>query len=203
MAETKRDVLKRTLVDVAETHIRIRGLSALRARDVTKEAGCALGSLYNVFEDIDLLVLAVNSRTLTRLDRALATALAQAPAPSDQMQSLAHAYLTFAMDNRHLWAALFDHRMPESQTIPDWHLKEHETLFSRLMAPIGQLSPSLDEQTCALRARTIFSAVHGIVKLSLEDRFVALHPDALDSELSQMVDAITANLQTTNERLRS
>ncbi|MEP0208680.1 MAG: TetR/AcrR family transcriptional regulator [Paracoccaceae bacterium] len=195
MAGTKRDALRRTLADVAETHIRVRGLAALRARDVTKDAGCALGSLYNAFEDLDLLILAVNSRTLTRLDSALATALSNAPAPAEAMQNLARAYLSFAIENRQLWAALFDHRMPADQTIPDWHLKEHETLFSRLMVPIGQLAPALDEQTCALRARTIFSAVHGIVKLSLEDRFVALHPDALDSELTQMVDAITTQLR--------
>ncbi|MEO9819907.1 MAG: TetR/AcrR family transcriptional regulator [Paracoccaceae bacterium] len=187
--------MRRTLADVAETHIRVRGLAALRARDVTKDAGCALGSLYNAFEDLDLLILAVNSRTLTRLDSALATALSNAPAPAEAMQNLARAYLSFAIENRQLWAALFDHRMPADQTIPDWHLKEHETLFSRLMVPIGQLAPALDEQTCALRARTIFSAVHGIVKLSLEDRFVALHPDALDSELTQMVDAITTQLR--------
>ncbi|TIW14977.1 MAG: hypothetical protein E5V70_05110 [Mesorhizobium sp.] len=39
----------------------------MRARDITADAGCALGALYTAFADLDKLILHVNSATLARL----------------------------------------------------------------------------------------------------------------------------------------
>ena len=59
--------LRTRLVDAAERTIDERGLAALKARDLAAEAGCAIGTIYNVFEHLDELVLAVGSRTLAML----------------------------------------------------------------------------------------------------------------------------------------
>lgn len=42
-----------------------------KARNVTADAGCALGALYTAFEDLDRLILQVNARILARLGAAL------------------------------------------------------------------------------------------------------------------------------------
>lgn len=77
--EEQRDDLKKRLVDAAEARIAAGGLSGLKARDVTADAGCALGALYNVVEDLDRLILLVNSRTLARLGAALKAAVPRGP----------------------------------------------------------------------------------------------------------------------------
>jgi AcrR family transcriptional regulator len=187
VTKNKREILKENLLNAAEERIKSHGLAALRARDVTKDAGCALGSLYNAYEDLDLLILAVNSRTLARLHTTLQTASSSKEEPEEKLLALALAYLEFGTENSNLWAALFDHRMPPGVPVPEWHLEEHVILIAEVMAPLSQLSPRLDEAALALRARTVFSAVHGIVKLSLEGRFVALDTDAVRSELSGFV----------------
>lgn len=187
MAKTKREILKENLLNAAEERIRTQGLAALRARDVTKDAGCALGSLYNAYEDLDLLVLAVNSRTLARLHSSLQQASASTEVPEERVLALALAYLEFGTANPNLWAALFDHHMPPDVSVPDWHLDEHALLIAEVVKPLSRITPELDDQALALRARTVFSAVHGIVKLSLEGRFVALDPEALRFELSEFV----------------
>ena len=189
MTGSKREALKQRILDAAEARIRDHGLKMLRARDVTNDAGCALGSLYNAFEDLDLLVLGVNSRTLDRLEAALRAASEGAEGPEAQLRALAHAYRGFASENPHLWAALFDHRMPEGVPVPDWHIEEHRPLIAMVMAPLGALVPDLTGDMLAIRARTLFSAVHGIVKLALEDRFVALPPDLLAAELDTFLAA--------------
>ncbi len=106
MAESKREILKKKILDAAEKRIESQGLAALRARDITKDARCALGSLYNAFEDLDLLILAVNSRTLARLHASLQNAPASQEAPKAKLLALALAYLNFGTENRNLWAAL-------------------------------------------------------------------------------------------------
>ncbi|MCG7522427.1 TetR/AcrR family transcriptional regulator [Ruegeria sp. Ofav3-42] len=196
MAKSKKEILKEKILIAAKKRIETQGLAALRARDVTKDAGCALGSLYNAFEDLDLLILAVNSRTLARLHTSLQTASALQTAPQDKLLALALAYLDFGTANPNLWAALFDHRMQPGVPVPQWHLEEHTVLIAEIIGPLSQLSPNLDEDTLALRARTVFSAVHGIIKLSLEGRFVALEPDLVRAELTEFVSQYLRGYQS-------
>src|SRR5918911_2138437 len=67
----RRRRLRDTLMAAAEGMIRRQGLSGLRARELAKAAGCAVGAIYNVFPDLDGLVLAVNAGTLDRIDAAV------------------------------------------------------------------------------------------------------------------------------------
>ena len=64
----KREGLKVALIDAAENAITTGGLSALKARDLAIEVGCALGAIYNVFPNLDSLVFEVNARTLTAFE---------------------------------------------------------------------------------------------------------------------------------------
>ena len=65
-AEIRRKDLRDRLIDIAEQVIRKDGLGAIKARDLATQAGCALGAIYNVFDDLGDLVLEVNARTFQR-----------------------------------------------------------------------------------------------------------------------------------------
>jgi AcrR family transcriptional regulator len=54
-------------------------LRNLKAREIADKAGCALGAIYNLVEDMDEIVLRVGTRTLGRLDNALSEAAARRP----------------------------------------------------------------------------------------------------------------------------
>ncbi len=45
--------LREALVSAAERTVAAQGLSGLRARDLAREAGCAVGAIYTVFPDLD------------------------------------------------------------------------------------------------------------------------------------------------------
>ncbi len=115
----------------------------------------------------------------------------QGATPQAQLGALAQAYLTFALSNPQLWAALFDHKMPPGRDIPDWHLAEHAVLIAHIAAPLARLQPKLDPDALAMRARTLFSAVHGIVKISLEQRFIGTPAADLSRELAAFVGFVT------------
>jgi AcrR family transcriptional regulator len=181
--------LRTRLIDAAEAEIADKGLLGLKARDVTQRAGCALGAIYNAVADLDELVMRVNSRTLLRLGQALAPA-SGAVSPEAVTLALADAYAIFALENRRLWSALFEHRLPEGSEMPDWHRQEHEVLIARIGAPLHTLRPDLPEEAIRLRVRTLFGAVHGVVHLALQGRLVGVPIPLLRQELAALVMAL-------------
>jgi AcrR family transcriptional regulator len=183
--------LRARLIEAAEVEIAEKGLSGLKARDVTQRAGCALGAIYNAVADLDELVMRVNSRTLERLGTALAPA-SGAGSPEAVTLALADAYSVFALENRRLWSALFEHRLPEGVEMPDWHRQEHEVLIARIGGPLHQLRPDLPETDVSLRVRTLFGAVHGVVHLALQGRLVGVPEPLLRQEVAALVGALVA-----------
>lgn len=190
--ELKREDLKARLIEAARTRIEAGGLLALRARDVTQDAGCALGGLYTVFEDLHDLVFHVNSTTLAALERSLDLETLRALPPADRLRHLARGYLRFALENRNLWQALFEHRLPEGRNVPQWHLDEHLFLIGHIAEPLREVEPEMSEEQRAIRARTLFGAVHGVISISLEGRFVGLPVESLEQELDDFVRTIAA-----------
>ncbi len=192
--ELNRDDLRTRLIDAAEARIARQGLAGLKAREVTADAGCALGALYNVFGDLDDLVIHVNSRTLARLGAAQQAAVPEGAPAKQAMAALAQAYVTFALENRQLWSALFGHWLPEGRTVPGWHLAEHAALIAQITGPLAALRPDLPDDMLRLRARTLFAAVHGVVQLALEGRFVGAPQDRIASEVDALVTAMTRGI---------
>lgn len=188
--------LKIRLIDAAEMEIAEKGLSELKARQVTARAGCALGGLYTAFADIDLLILHVNARTLARLGEALHAAIPAGADPVSVMHALAGAYLAFAEQNQRLWAAVFSHQLSESYEIPEWHMVNHSVLISEIIAPLSKLRPDLDPETRRVRAQSIFAAVHGVVQLSMNGRYVGAPRALLSREVHALVTAMTRGLTT-------
>lgn len=192
--EEARDDLRKRLIDAAEARIAAQGLRGLKARDVTADAGCALGALYTAFDDLDRLILQVNSRTLARLGGELQAAVPQGADAKDAMAALAQGYVTFALGNLHLWSALFNHRLPEGIEAPDWHRAEHAVLIAQIIPPLAALRPDLGPDALQQRAKTVFAAVHGVVQLALHGRFVGTPREVLADEVAALVQAMTRGL---------
>ncbi len=189
----RRSKLRERLLEAARQAVATRGLQGLKARDLAAEAGCALGAIYTAFDDLDELILRVNLATLERLDQALDEALRDA-SPSDALLSLARAYLDFARRDEPSWRALFEHRLSRGTPIPDWYADVRNQLFRRLEAPLASLLPDQDPAARARLARTLFSAVHGVTILGLEEKIGETPPEALDDQLETLVRLIAAGL---------
>jgi len=189
--------LRTRLIDAAEYTIAANGLAALKARDLAREAGCAVGTIYNVFEHLDELILCVGSRTLVMLDAALSAVRSASPSGSteaavDDLVRLALAYLEFAATHTIRWRALFEHRMSEARALPAWFVEQQQMLFTHVERPLLTLLPALEGDARRTLARTLFSAVHGIVALGLEEKLVSLLLPDLRSQLAATVRAIAS-----------
>jgi len=181
------------LIAAAEAAIADSGLANLRARSLAEAAGCSVGAIYGVFPDLDTLVLAVNGRTLDAIDAAMRQA-ASNQGPVEHLVLLAEAYLGYAASHRRRWAALFQHRMPEGRPVARWYAERQELAFATVELPLSALMPDLAQRERALLARTLFSAVHGIVALGLEEKVAALPMPVLRAQLRLMVEATSRGL---------
>jgi AcrR family transcriptional regulator len=171
-AEERRSDLRAELVRLAVRQIAGNGMSSLRARDLARDAGCAVGAIYNVFADMNALVLAVNGLTFARIGSEVAGAVVghETLAPEQRLILLARAYLNFADQNHHLWRALFDIDLPDDDAVPDWYRQDLKRLFSHIAVPVSELFQDLTGSDLDLMVRALFSSVHGIVVLGLQNR---------------------------------
>ena len=187
----RREKQREELLQAAETMIAANGLAGLKTRELAQRIGVANGAVYNLVEDMDDLVLRVGSRTLARLDAALIAAEAEGPAsPVEMLSRIAVAYCDFAAENTELWRALFEHRMQPGKDVPDWSITQQMELFRHIHGPLVALFPKQSPAELGVLARSLFSAVHGMVALGLEQKLVAVPLDVLRREIALIVRAM-------------
>lgn len=195
VSSERRDKHRDALVEAAERKIAASGMASLKARDLAGEIGISLGAIYNLVGDMDELIQRVMLRTLRRLEGELEVARHGAKGGAvDELIALALAYRRFASSNLHLWRSLFEHRMPAGSLVPDWLVDQQMLLFRHIDEPLAALQPGYSREARALKTRTLFSAVHGIVALGLEEKLVAVPLADLDQQLRSFVRATCAGL---------
>jgi AcrR family transcriptional regulator len=184
-----RQKLKAAMLSIAARILEAEGLEALQARRVAREAGCSVGTLYNIFENLDYLIIAANARTLEDLGRALIAACdASAKAAlEDRLQALALASLRFAVVHQKSWRAVFEHHMTSGQPVPGWYREAQAKQFGLVEEVLLDVMP--EPKTRSRAARALFSAVHGIVALALDRKLGEF--DAVETE-AQVRFVVTA-----------
>lgn len=191
--EDYRARLRTQVMRIARDILHREGLSALQVRRVAEEAGCSVGTLYNIFGDVEGLVLAANAETLVELGEALSTVARRSAAGTleQRLMALAIAYLDYATINRLRWKAVFEHYVADASLVEA--NSEHRR---RLLALIeGQLTAAIDDpSTRADVARALFAAVHGIVLLALDNKLGSFDASQCEREIRFIVSLAAAKL---------
>lgn len=182
-------------LEIARGIVVREGLAALQARRVAKDAKCSVGSLYNVFGDLDGLILALNVETVGALGKTLAASFAMTRRqPTDErLLDLALSYMTFALAHLNLWKAVFEHRLPDNAEVPPTYRADQ----ARLLALIGEIISGeiAGEDVRACAARALFAAVHGIIALSVDQKLGTFDARALEAEIRFIVKAAANGLK--------
>ena len=187
--QARREDLRSKLVTLAEATIAETGLASLKARDLAKAADCSVGAIYNVFKDLNGLILHVNGVTFRRLGAQVTGAISgmDDTAPCERLIALSHAYLDFAQNNYRLWNALFGIKMTTDSEIPDWYQQTLEDLFAHIHKPVAEIFPDMASANVHLMTRGLFSSVHGVVLLGLQQRVPV-------QDISRMLTLILSNI---------
>lgn len=190
--QERREVLRETLLDIAERKVIADGLGAVKARDLAREADCAAGAIYTVFDSLLDLILSVNGRTFKRLGEAVSSypGVKDATDPRGRLVALSYGYLDFAIKNQNAWRTLFEVEMRADGPVPDWYLQELGQLLEIIAISVREIFPNQNDQDTALMTRALFSSVHGIVLLGIENRISGVPQD----ELQRMIALVLRSL---------
>ena len=165
-----------------------QGLAALSARKIAQEIGYTPGTLYLVFENQDDLILHINAVTLDQLYARLKAASSRCRKPQTCILKLGFEYAAFAIENRHLWNAIFEHRLPEGQHAPTWFQQHVTRLYELVEVELVKMADGkrIDSR---LAATALWSGVHGICVLGLNDKI----DNSNDKQIQQLVESLISN----------
>jgi len=191
------DELRELIIDAATAIIEQEGLEGLSAREIAKRVGYSPGTLYNVFENLDDLILHVNARTLDRLHARMSASQSQCNDAVDCLLQLGQVYIRFADEDPHRFALVFAHRSSEDRGIPAWYQEKITRMFALVEEALEPLARQRTREEITQASRALWGGVHGICILALTDNLGIAGADSVQdlaqSLISNYLKGFTGN----------
>lgn len=162
-----REQLYDMALDAARQVVEEDGFRALTARNVADAIGYSPGTLYNIFSNLDDLILHLNGSTLDSLHAAISRS-ALSGNPYKDLEQLLEAYLGFLESHPSLWRAITDYSLPEGAGVPEWYGRKVDKVLSVVESAIAPAYGNHNEarETPMAAARVLWAGLHGICSLS-------------------------------------
>lgn len=187
------DELHQLVVDAASDIVEKKGYQALSARAIAGRIGYSPGTLYNVFKDLDHLVLTIEQRLLD----ALADRLAGAETSQDPVQNLCHfasAFQAFTQERPKLWNLLFEHQLPSGWVAPP----QFQARIDRLTRIVEQACiPIVGDGDGARLHRTavaVWGSLYGMTLLATTDKLRSVTQEPVSVLVDDLMRTIANGL---------
>jgi len=187
--EELRELIILAATEIVEQH----GLEGLSAREVAKRIGYSPGTLYNVFENLDDLLLTIEARLLDKLADRLASTDASGT-PQERLRRLAATYFIFTQESPKLWNLLVEHRIPAGREVPDWYCAKLESLQAPMEQALAPLLDAADAGAPKRAARTLWAGVHGLTSMSTAEKLSPVTAHAGSTLIDDLVSTYLAGL---------
>lgn len=159
-----REELWRLAIDASRKIVEKEGLRGLRARQIARDIGYTIGTLYNLFEDLDDLIMHMNGETLDQLmEECSKVELTQNP--NMDLERLVHCYLSFTHENPKLWNAIFEHKLPETRPVPEWFSEKVSGLLSTIERALAPILSGRSAAEIHQHARVLWMSLFGMTVL--------------------------------------
>jgi len=193
-----REELQELLVSLGHALLAQTGLARFSGREVAKQAGYSVGTIYNVFGSLDHLIVAINSRSFDISAQQLRARLDTGGA--DRIGSLVAAYFDFAQENPHLWSAIYEHHLPADFALPPQDEERRAALTGIVEREIRAALPDGSTADIALLTRSLIAVVHGHCSLAVTGSFALMGvDDPLGCALARVREILSAHGYRTNQ----
>lgn len=147
----------------------------LSLRKVANMIGYVPSTLVNVFGNYNLLLLHAIAQTLDELSEQANTVVSKTTNSKDALYELAFCYHDFAQQHPYRWQLIFQHNMNGDQ-LPEWQAERIDNMTGMLESLLAELAPYRSKQEVLQASRVLWSGVHGITLLSVDDKFFSSEP---------------------------
>ena len=178
---------------VAEGHrlMAEQGFARFSAREVARRVGYSVGTLYNVFESLDQLLIEINSRTFELWTDHLAGQVEGAQ--GDRIRALVQAYFDFARGHPLLWMAIYDHRLPPGMAMPEQDMEKRRALTRIVFKEVARRLPQRSDAEIEQLSRSLIATVHGHCTYELNGSFALMgESDPVGMALARVRESLTA-----------
>lgn len=172
-SDHSREELLQLVLGAAEKIVEFEGINALTARRVAKETGYSVGTIYNLFDNLDDLSLHVKARTLDALYAHIKDTVTGEDVETDFM-ALNDAYFEFLSQNSNTWGSILERVGADGKPLPDWYLEKVAMPFSVVEQALMPLFDEGAAEKAEYAAHTLWCGVHGIAVLGLENSLEAM-----------------------------
>ena len=191
--------IREHVIKAATRAIESKGLDGIKARPIAQRAGISVGSIYNLFGDLDELTRIVNGRIYDALyeieRRALEEARRSGKSSRDQMMDLAAAYLEFVETHQSSWNAALTFNRSQSELPPQWYFEKEQALFRIIEDAIATFPGAKDIDTRKNTARALWASIHGIVTVAIADGFLMQPIANVWTQIQIIINAVARSLE--------
>ncbi|MDW3096933.1 MAG: TetR/AcrR family transcriptional regulator [Alphaproteobacteria bacterium] len=184
--------------DAAGTIFADKGITAISARAVAKEAGVSVGKIYAYYNSLTELMQSLWQGRVQRLATTLHELAGDIDDPVERIRSILDAYVSFAHNNRDLYKGALLFVRPEGLPTPEQDDAERVPIMDLLIKAIaeGQQAGTIRDGSAVRMAQLLWAGVHGALALPINiDRYAFKERDHLTSD---MVGALMGHIQTAN-----
>ncbi|EHZ2745812.1 TetR/AcrR family transcriptional regulator [Vibrio vulnificus] len=187
---TREELIALTLETVKE-FLTEHSYHELSLRKLANMIGYVPSTLVNVFGSYNLLLLHAVAQTLDELSLEAMKVVQDSNDKKQALAELAYCYHDFALQHPHRWRLIFEHNMNGAE-LPEWQAKRIDNMTGMLEALLQQLAPSRTPTEVLQASRVLWSGVHGITLLSVDDKFFSSEP--IDGK--ELIDSLLTNYLT-------
>lgn len=186
--------LRQLILDASRSLIEARGLIGYSAREIARTIGYSAGTLYNVFKDLDDVLLTLQEQLLD--DAAVhLRELTTTKDKRDMLTVLAHGYVQFAIENRHLWNLLFQHQPPRNGTQPDRLHRGINEIVAIVAQTVAPILPHAKPEEIDRSARILWAGVHGMTAIAVTDKASTLIGSTAPAYVNELTSTFVRGLQ--------
>jgi AcrR family transcriptional regulator len=186
--------LRQLILDASQTIVERNGITGLSAREIARMIGYSPGTLYNIFENLDdvLLTLQVQlmGRTVEHLKRV--------PLGADgekNIEDLAHAYVDFALVNRRMWNLFLAHSLPPGTNVPALFHDYTNSLVDIVRTALTPVAPNAPRESLDATARALWAGLNGITAIAATEKGVYLTPATAQSYAKELTSNFIRGLR--------
>ncbi|WP_341851041.1 TetR-like C-terminal domain-containing protein [Vibrio vulnificus] len=187
---TREELIALTLETVKE-FLAEHSYHELSLRKLANMIGYVPSTLVNVFGSYNLLLLHAVAQTLDELSLEAMKVVQDSNDKKQALAELAYCYHDFALQHPHRWRLIFEHNMNGAE-LPEWQAKRIDNMTGMLEALLQQIAPSRTPTEVLQASRVLWSGVHGITLLSVDDKFFSSEP--IDGK--ELIDSLLTNYLT-------
>lgn len=188
------DELRQVIIEAATSIVAEKGFAGLSAREIARKIKYSAGTLYNVFDNIDDLLVTIEIRLLDTL----AAHLDSQPKTGDvrtDLRTLASAYLNFARENQNLWNLVTDHHLAQGTKLSNEFNGRLSRLSDFVTLAINPIAAMPDCQRTKEAASVLWAGIHGINALAASGKCPTVTYDNAGLLVDNLIETYLAGLK--------